>query len=1353
MARNIKFTGDIDELDEQLYQLDKLNETGGGDDRPHSRQRPHSGVRPQTRQRPHSAGHQDKKFDKDDENLGEDFEATPWLPPSIEKANKFKRDHIFRNGDARIDSVDIIHASDVAAGVSLYFQFAMSMAICLFIMSFLCLPELIFLYNGSGISAEDQDAFGLYRYTLGNIGYDTDSSSYHTDSKCTSSSYAKNETCIHFNGYEVSLSDAANVITAMEFLQIFVFFIGVFHLYRKALSTTGRNSKAEASISDYSIMITHLPPDTKDYELIDHFNTLYQLSETDWRGRPALEAAEPLTDCGNTGETRYQGKWIAECTLHKAVGDFISSFKNKQHIMERMYRCRARMKMYAENSPHADGHNLNLYLKAEQQMIATGAIIDKLTELNMKRSGLKIISDNDDTEYAKNVLSRVSNHRSIYYNIDANSTAGFIVFQYGESMARCINDYTRYNTFPMSLFYPDNLKFRGLHKIQVVKAPEPDQIVWEYLEVNEYEKFYLRLRTFIITVVVVVLCFVIILQASIYKQIFSSNIPQLSLCNNVVPQVYTNASSKYPVDTIELVRPSSDLELSYDFQCKQKIGSTFYATYVSSSTGKNVTKYSFDACDSQDICPSAKDSVHCPCVSTTSKVKCSSVGCDYKSKTQTCQTFNAGVVGACYCYQKLLDLLHNGAADALNSINSLQSSDCGDFYSSYSLSSALTYVSVIATTVVNVFMRTFLKILAKHEAHTSLDEYQASIMSKIFLSNFATMSILVLVAYGNAGSNNEFLTTLHIFNGPYSDFTTSWYGNVGFYLMTTFILQSFSPLVANLFMYFIGQPLLRFYHHRRVRYLKSHTIVTQRDLNLLEVGGVFDSTDHSAQLLTLLFFAMMFAPGLPLLMPLCCFAFILYFRVDKLLLCRYYQKPPNVGDAAVRMVVTYLPFAAVIRLGIGCWMLGNRSILKTTISASTKAYYDFLQSSQKYSGGNAAINEKIFQTNTFPLFVLLIFILFIILIVFAWKQLPVYWIYKLLYAMFSNASKQAKEVFISKDDNNIVTTWDLLRLDDPLRQQSSAYTGEFYRLIKHKDEIPDTCYKMFSYAYLTQLSEVEIEEGYKIQDRGDFVIKIKVWMSFDHKKIDGTRSKHGEHKKTYEVVADHRCFTYDIEKLPEYQVAIQGLREGTTSMLDYMEQNRLAGKTSNVEAGRNLLFEKAGLASNIIADYEKRKKGRNVGADGLALFEGNDDDDEENALIDTKIKQKPKSSSNNPSHLGYVAIDASDTPKTDTVTASAQPTAQGGKGSNRNFTFDDFNFDDALNSPLPNNRSEGDLTPSGGDPDESHHEKKHDEHKKKKKEKHHHSDNEDHQNNHEEKEHKKKKDKNKKDKHHHHDEQ
>lgn len=814
--------------------FDDLLKKANNEDQNNARPRTQGGKR-------HRKQNDDYTIEAEDENLGEDFELSPWLPPSIEKAKEFRKHALFRNGDVRLDSVDIIHAPDLGVGVTLYFQFAMTMTISLLVMSFLAIPILVFVYNGNSITEENQDAFGLYRYTLGNIGFDKKSMYYKNHARCLSDRYAFNETCIHIWQNEFSLSEATNIITAMEFLQIVVFFVGVVYLYRKAFSLTGKSAKSEISISDYTVMVTDLPTDTTDKELIEHFSNLYKLDEPDVKGRPALEEARPVPKLVNGMHHIHKNTWIAECTIHKGIGGFISSFKSKQHVMEGLYRCRARMKMYAENSPHSDGHNLKLFLKAEQAMLKLATYIDKLTAQNIKKTGLKFFpmesEEHGESHDAVTKYQRlVSNPNSVYYNIDAPAVAAFICFEYTESFARCLDDYQKYNSFPMSLLYPSDLKFRGEHKIKVRKAPEPDQIIWENIEIALIEKIKKRIGTTVITVCLVVLCFIIILQASIYKSIFSNKIPSRSLCQETVPELFSNRSSAINLEKVQFSRPPANLQAAYDLRCQQLIPNSFYAIYTKDGDFENPVYpsgskryYDFSACTEETakqqgysyggVCPAYKtNSLLCPCVSTTSSVECKSADCFPDAESSRCVTFKADVIGACYCYEALGDLISkNGVVDALSAIDTLRDSECGNFYTQYSLSTGLTYVSVVTTTIVNVLLRMFLKILAKKEARSSTDAEQGSIMSKIFLSNFITMAIIVLVAYGQAKNLPEVFRVLHIFNGPYPDFTVAWYGNIGFYLMTTFIIQSFSPLVANLMKYWFLQPILRLYHHGRVR--------------------------------------------------------------------------------------------------------------------------------------------------------------------------------------------------------------------------------------------------------------------------------------------------------------------------------------------------------------------------------------------------------------------------------------------------------------------------------------------------------------------------------------------------------
>jgi hypothetical protein len=478
----------------------------------------------------------------------------------------------------------------------------------------------------------------------------------------------------------------------------------------------------------------------------------------------------------------------------------------------------------------------------------------------------------------------------------------------------------------------------------------------------------------------------------------------------------------------------------------------------------------------------------------------------------------------------------------------------------------------------------------------------------------------------------------------------------------------------------------------------------QDDLNKLMVGEIFDSTDHAAQLLTLLFFAMAYAPGLPLLMPLGCFAFVLYFRIDKFLICRFYRKPLNIGPAVIKEVLFYLPFAALIRLGFGAWMYSNPDILPIgAVKSQNEQYMTFLENQKAAWGGETTANNRLFQFNTFPLFFYFLFILFLIFVKTFWNYLPFKWIWRLIEKLFfvccSKRKKNGKgdiyadhredmdyakaaaelrkikreereqrkveaeasskknnrnsrrgalsdletsdiesqyssksrklrgmelstasspksrrgsgleepEVEMSELDRKLSTTpstkrrkrgtitlWDLKKSGDTIRQQTSPFTDEYYRLIKHKDYIPETCYEMLIYNKLDKLSELEIEEGFKLSEKDDFVVHIKIWKEARRRKIDGSVSRFAQVKKTYEVIADHRLYSYNIERVTEYALAIQGLRAGITSVVEHIRVNHQDSISNGGGTEVNqLLFEKAGLTSHFADDYQKKKNKKN----------------------------------------------------------------------------------------------------------------------------------------------------------------
>jgi hypothetical protein len=175
----------------------------------------------------------------------------------------------------------------------------------MFVMTVLAAPSLIFSFFGSRIPEQDRDLIGLYRLTIGNIGYDPNSYTYLNDSACHHTGFLKNYTplkyngtCIHVMDYEFTMPQVALALSASEVLQIFAFFCFIWHLKRKTDTLKAQNERQECTVSDYTVIVRGFPKDTGMEQLIAHFSSLYPLDVPDWRKRPPITGAIPVMNTG-----------------------------------------------------------------------------------------------------------------------------------------------------------------------------------------------------------------------------------------------------------------------------------------------------------------------------------------------------------------------------------------------------------------------------------------------------------------------------------------------------------------------------------------------------------------------------------------------------------------------------------------------------------------------------------------------------------------------------------------------------------------------------------------------------------------------------------------------------------------------------------------------------------------------------------------------------------------------------------------------------------------------------------------------------------------------------------------------
>ena len=141
-------------------------------------------------------------------------------------------------------------------------------------------------------------------FSLGNIGYDKESPTFLADSACINAVPTNvNGTCIHVASLEFTATDASNILTACELLQIIIFLLFVRRLHKKSKKLMKDNENDECTVRDYSIMVTHLPVDITPTDLLIHFNK-WQLGEKDWLGRPRVAGAKKVQSVENSMQVR-----------------------------------------------------------------------------------------------------------------------------------------------------------------------------------------------------------------------------------------------------------------------------------------------------------------------------------------------------------------------------------------------------------------------------------------------------------------------------------------------------------------------------------------------------------------------------------------------------------------------------------------------------------------------------------------------------------------------------------------------------------------------------------------------------------------------------------------------------------------------------------------------------------------------------------------------------------------------------------------------------------------------------------------------------------------------------------------
>jgi hypothetical protein len=140
------------------------------------------------------------------------------------------------------------------------------------------------------------------------------------------------------------------------------------------------------------------------------------------------------------------------------------------------------------------------------------------------------------------------------------------------------------------------------------------------------------------------------------------------------------------------------------------------------------------------------------------------------------------------------------------------------------------------------------------------------------------------------------------------------------------LIYIFSPHVAPLLYYLIVKSKRICDAHCCTKGRRTKKI-TRKDYYKLYLGPNFDIGTRYSQILVTIFVVLIYSPGMPILY-VCCFLFMfITYWVDKILLLRFYRKPPNIDLFVAELFDIMILFGMILHFAFAIWMYGNKGIL------------------------------------------------------------------------------------------------------------------------------------------------------------------------------------------------------------------------------------------------------------------------------------------------------------------------------------------------------------------------------------------------------------------------------------------
>ncbi|CAM9716755.1 unnamed protein product, partial [Ectocarpus sp. 13 AM-2016] len=152
------------------------------------------------------------------------------------------------------------------------------------------------------------------------------------------------------------------------------------------------------------------------------------------------------------------------------------------------------------------------------------------------------------------------------------------------------------------------------------------------------------------------------------------------------------------------------------------------------------------------------------------------------------------------------------------------------------------------------------------------------------------------------------------------DFTSEWYRTLGSSLVMNVLLNAVTPHLYWLVMW--GIKSWKWKHNRG-------RAISQEALNNLTKGLRWEVSVRYAEITVIFAVCLAYSAGIPILLPIGTFSFVLFFWVEKALFVNFYLTPPQYSGRLTNEVVSLIPYCLWIHVVFAFYMYGNGTIFPT----------------------------------------------------------------------------------------------------------------------------------------------------------------------------------------------------------------------------------------------------------------------------------------------------------------------------------------------------------------------------------------------------------------------------------------